>query len=255
MKILRLGNSQDFVGVDPAFSRESLLCSGLEAELGEPVEMVTKRAWPTERLPLLLRGWLEEEEPDVVFLQVPSYWFMYESVPLKLQRRLGRLGVAVGKRGQALADVSWLAHNRVFRTGRKLLTRVIGGEANFTAEEVIERMTAVVREVVRHEGVVLHVQGPPSDAHYGHSRRAMARLEQSRQQVTQKLAELCAAYRVSFRGYPVPTWQTGEGPKSGGDGVHYGAEGNAVWAAPRVADIAAAVREARGTGAGEARQR
>jgi hypothetical protein len=249
MKILRFGNSQDMDGRVPAeHSVDALLRKGLEAELGEPVEIVTRRAWPTPGLVPRVREWMDEIQPDVVLIIVLDYWFMYESVPVRMKRRFGSAGVKVGQAGQNVAQVSWLAHNRGFRTGRRLLTRLIGGEASFTPDEVVETMTACIKQILRHEGVILHVQGPTADQPFGQGRRAVNRLEQKRLRVTAQLAEVCTRYHVSYRGFPVPRWQDGPKLETSGDGLHLTARGNMALLEPYIRDVAAAIREIRGSG-------
>jgi hypothetical protein len=249
MKVLRFGTSQDFVDVAPEFSYENQLRKALEAELGEPFEVVTKRAWPTERLPGLLRQWMEEEQPDVVMMNAISFWFMYPSVPLKLKRKYGRTGVKLGDAGLGMANIPWLAHNPVFHAGRKLATRLIGGETHFTADQVVDVLSACVKEAIRQEGVVVYVAGPAGIAAYAdHTRRAMDEMETRRQYVTERLAAMCAQYRVSFRRYERPTYETGEAPIAGRDRLHTGAEGNAVLVGFHVQAVAEAIRAARGVG-------
>ena len=135
MKILRLGSSNDtvaqFVAGEP---RELVIQRELERQFEEPIDVVTKRIWPTERFPELLSRWLDEENPDIVTVPVIGYWFNFESVPLRLQRRLGRLGERLGSTGKRAADVPWLAHNAAFRAARNAAQRTIGGETYFTCD-------------------------------------------------------------------------------------------------------------------------
>lgn len=249
MKILRLGSSEDAPGrLPPEFMREHLIQQGLERELGEPIEIATQRAWPNQRLPEMVRRWMDEEEPDMVTMHVTGYWFMYQSVTRKLRRRWGKFGQTVGQAAHDSADVPWLAYNPVFRFGRRVVTRVIGGETNFTPDEVVQRVTDSMKEIIRHEGVILLVWGPGGRSRHGdHSRKAAAAMEARRLSVTARMREICAQHRVAFIAREEPMWKLGIAPKKGRDGLHADEEGAVVDAAREVAQIVAEIRRVRGS--------
>ncbi|MFN0096658.1 MAG: hypothetical protein ACKVVT_18020 [Dehalococcoidia bacterium] len=247
MKLLRLGSSQDAPGrVPPEYSLEHLIREGLSRELGEPVEVLTKPIWPTARLPELVRGWMTDFQPDFVRMGVVGYWFMYESVPLKLQRRFGRPGQAVGDAGKRATEVPWIAHNAAFRFGRRVAQRTIGGATPFSAEQVVACVTATLSEVVRHEGVMVQLRGPDGRARIGdYSKSAIDRMELRRKDVTGQLAALCARHHVTFVGYDEPRWRAGTAPPRSGDGIHAGIEGNVAEAAEVIREIASQVQRER----------
>ena len=222
VKILRLGSSNDtveqFVAGEP---RERVIQRELERQLQEPVTVVTKRIWPTERFPELLSRWLDEEDPDIVTVPVIGYWFNFESVPLKLQRRLGRFGERLGSTGKHVADVPWLAHNAAFRAVRNVAQRTIGGETYFTCDQVISCVHQIVREVVRREGIALIVQGPFGGQHLsGGSRRAVNREERRRLVVNAGIREVCRSHQVTFIEHVVNRRLKGTAFSTIGDGLH-----------------------------------
>lgn len=251
VKILRFGTSQDAIDVPPEMRLDYMLARGIEAEIGEPVEMVMRRAWPTPRLASDLKQWMEEEEPDMVLMYVIEYWFTYNSVPLKLRRRFGRPGKALGQAGLNMAKKPRLAHNRVFQTGRKLATRIIGGETYYTPDQVIESLTACIKEAIRHESVIVHVTGPTGFVDLGdYSKKASAEFERRRLYVQDRIGEVCDQYHVRFRRYDRQVRLTGEAPNPGKDGLHVEADALKSWIPDTVAELVATIREARGVGAG-----
>ncbi|MFN0096659.1 MAG: hypothetical protein ACKVVT_18025 [Dehalococcoidia bacterium] len=248
MKLLRLGSSQDAPGRVPGqFSLNNLIQEGLSRELGEPIEVITKPAWPNARMPEMVRRWMDEYEPDMVAMRTVGYWFMYESVPIKLRRRFGRVGKKIGDAGHNASDVPWLAFNPGFRLGRRIATRLIGGETNFTPDEVVNTLQACIKEVVRHEGTILYVNGPGGRSRHGdYSKQGIARMEARRQYVTRRMAEVCAQHRVTFIPHEVPMYELGTVPPRGKDALHYDVEGNLVEAARNIAELAAEIRRVRG---------
>ncbi|WBL34841.1 hypothetical protein O0235_08535 [Tepidiforma flava] len=179
MKVLRITNSND-VTPGATTSRPALIASVLEARFGEPVEMVVKTAWPNDRMPAIVGKWLDEERPDIVWLGINPFWFNYPSVPLRLRRKLGPLGDRLARLGLDAAANPVIGPSRPFRLARNLLLRTVGGDYHFEPEEVLPRIEASIRRILRQEGVVLAVWGP-----FGRSRwsvtRAQAAAEQRRQ--------------------------------------------------------------------------
>lgn len=164
MKILRLTNSNDFAGdvADVDRSYRSIEAR-FAAEFGEPVETIRKVIWPADDLPEIVERWVKQHQPDIVFLKTSSFWFAYESVPLRVRRRLGRVlgraGRTAGDAGFKAAKKPWLAYNPVFRKLRYIAQATIGGDTHMSVEYAFENMAAVMRRVVRHEDVLLVVRG------------------------------------------------------------------------------------------------
>jgi hypothetical protein len=250
LKVLRFGSSNDtvpqFVAGEP---REAVIQRELEQQLGEPVIVVTKRVWPSGRFPGLVARWIEEEGPDVVTIPVLGYWFNFESVPLKLQRRLGRLGIALGNTGKRAADIPWLAHNPVFRLVRQLAQRTVGGSTYFTCDEVIDCIGACVREVAQREGIVLIVQGPyGGQGLAGSHRKALAREESRRQIVNAGLREVCARHHVKFVEHRTNRREMGTDFSTIGDRLHMDDAGQRASALEWAGIIVDEIRRARGEG-------
>ena len=222
MKVLRFGSSNDtverFVAGEP---REAVIQRELERAFEEPVEVVTKRIWPTAKFPSLFERWLDEEQPDIVTIPVIGYWFNFESVPLKLQRRFGRIGEGLGTAGRRAADVSWLGHTAPFRAGRALAQRTVGGETYFSTQEVLDCVAECVRATARREGIALIVQGPFGGQDLaGKSAAARRREEQRRQTVNAGLRAVCEQHRVRFIEHRVNRRELGTSFSTIGDALH-----------------------------------
>ena len=220
MKILWLGNSSDQRGrIADAHMRSNLLAKGFEQATGEPVEVVVKSIWPNEQLLPLVERWMDEEQPDIVMLRTVSFWFNYESVPLRLERLLGPLGKPVKDAGLGMAKSSWLGERAFFHWLRRWSQRTIGGDTYFTPDEVIERQSAVIRAIVRREGVALVAYLPKARADYYPSARIKRRAEARRRKVHDALARLCDELHVPYHGSSHALYLT-ETPTTVGDRLH-----------------------------------
>ena len=198
MKILRLTNSNDFYG-DVADSERGyrVIESALMADTGEEVVTARRIIWPADHLPELVERWVEEEKPDVVFLKTSAFWYAYESVPRRLQRRFGRPGKTVGTAGLKAAATPSVAHNALFRKLRYLAQATIGGDTNFTVDYCIENMEAVIRRVLRHEDTLLVVRGSRGGRERPEvPKKVGARHEARRIEFNDRLNALCADLSV-----------------------------------------------------------
>lgn len=202
MRVLLLGSSNDTGGwVEGGKKKHEIVQERLSAELGEPVEFIVKGIWPTAELPGLVAGWIERYEPDVVYLNTGSYWFLYRSVPLRMKRLLGRVGGdTVGDAGFRFADSKRWAHNAVFRTIRRALQETIGGDTHFTTQEVIDRMSECARIAVRREGAVVVVKGPHGKARLTRNPRKFRRDERERLKLHTALETLCGQLHIVYDG-------------------------------------------------------
>ena len=112
-----------------------------------------------------MERWVEESQPDLVYVNTGSYWFLYRSVPLRVERLLGRVGgERLGDAGARVAKSKRWAYNAPFRFTRRVLQATIGGDTNFTTQQVIDRMSDCVRIAARAEGAVVVVKGPHGKA-------------------------------------------------------------------------------------------
>lgn len=229
VRVLLLGDSNDtgqwFEG---GKKKHEIVQERLAADLGEPVEFVVKGVWPTAELPRLVERWVAQCEPDVIYLNTGSHWFLYRSVPLRVKRLLGRVGgEAAGRAGFRIAESKRWSHNAVFRGLRRLLQQTVGGDTHFSTDEVIERISECVRIAVRREGAVVVVKGPHGKRRYSRSARGFARDERERLRFHRELESLCGQLHVTYDGVGaeavrhLPEYGRGT---TVGDGLH----GNAV---------------------------
>ena len=226
MNILLLGTSSDAgTWFEGGRKRHEIAAERLEADFGEPVSVTVKSIWPTEKLPGLVAGWVEEYQPDAIHIRVPAFWFLHRSVPLRAQRLLGRFGLAIGQTGFRMAASRRWGHNRVFRGGRYVLQSTIGGDTNFTVDEVIERISECVRIAVRREGTAVCVKGPHGKSKYATTKRGVERDEQKRLRVHRSLELLCAQLHLPYDGSQEHVYQKAIYKNTKiGDGVHGNAQ-------------------------------
>lgn len=240
MKLLRLTNSND-VTPGATTSRPALIARALEARFGEPVEVVLKTPWPNERMPDIIGRWLDEEQPDVVWLGINPFWFNYPSVPLRLRRRLGPVGELLARLGLMAAANPVVGPSRFFRLSRGLLLRTIGGDYYFEPGEVVQQVEASIRRILRQEGVVLAVWGPHGRARWSVT-RAQAAEEQRRQAVVvAALERLSRELHFSYAGAGTPVYLSGETPELAPDRFHFGGSYEGESAERHAAFLAAAI--------------
>lgn len=225
MRILRLGNSEDFsTRVEERERAWHIAQSNLEAIVGEPVETVLRPIFPSPELPGLVRKWLDETPPDIAFLKVSWYWYGYESVPRRIERLFGRAGKPVARVGLSAAAKPGLAHNRAFRFGRRMAHRIIGGDTQVPTSEVLRIMEEVIRAVIARENIALVVKGT------GDGRREQdglqgfyGRFQKRRAEVEGGIERLCNELHVPYTGtrhdFSIPQ------EKLTGDLIHRGAVG------------------------------
>ncbi len=157
--LLWLANSDDVGDFTPIEGRAYILVAkALEAELGRKVEVVVRSVWPAPELPEIIGRWMEKYRPDLVLFKVNSFWYLYRSVPLQLQRRFGWFGKAASSAGKAAARRRWISERWAFHAVRGLLLRTVGGASYFTVAEVVATVEVCTRRMLRHEdvGIVLH---------------------------------------------------------------------------------------------------
>jgi hypothetical protein len=228
MRILRLATSDDTLPTVQESERGyRIVEQAIAAETGQTVETTCREAWPDANLPAVIDRWIDSLQPDIVFFRVSSYWFTYQSVPLKLQRsRLGWPARMAANAGFASAARPWPGNTAAFNTGRNALRRVVGSAVHFTPEQVIEAVTACIRRVLQHENVVLVVRGPLIAETAGCSRAIRDRAEEDRRRVDRAIARLCAEVHVHYTGCreapPLPSVARFRGP----DRLHLNAAGH-----------------------------
>lgn len=231
MKLLFLGNSSDTgAWIDESSRRVSIMHERLKADLAVDAEILAKNCWPNERMVSLVQRWMDEFEPDFVFLNIAAYSFTYESSPLKVRRILGKMGEPIGDAGMRLAESKRWSHNAAFRMLRQIGQASFGGDTHVSAEDAATRYSELIRSILRKEGVVLAVKGPGGRRNPGLTRRQARRHEARRQVVHQQIRQLTSQLRVPYLGSAEPRWKTNPTPRhtTVGDGLHSNEAGHLV---------------------------
>lgn len=201
MKILRLTTSDDNAGhQDPGTSAADVCARVITETTGEPVENVARSPWPAPGLPDLVDRWLDTYQPDIVLLKVNSFWFNYLSVPLLLERKLGRAGKFLNRAGVRAGETSWLNRTRAFQLTRQGLIRVLGGATYFTPDEVVASMQDCARRVLAREGIGLVIQGPESRMNHLLAPKAARAHERRRLKVHHGMRKFADEVHVPFFG-------------------------------------------------------
>jgi hypothetical protein len=229
MKVLWLCNSNDDTrrpGVEKGLRRPEVMVARLAADLGEPVDLVVKPAMPSPEFPAIVARRMEEEAPDVVWLNVANYWINYESTPLKVKRWLGRLGEGPARVGFKVADR--FAEHRSYRGLRQLIQRTIGGDPRFTPAEVLASVEAAARQVIRDESRILIIEGPRDRVRFYGAGRAASRMERRRQWLHRELRDLAGSMHCAYYGSDEPLRRQLRNLSLGKDAFHMDSRGHAA---------------------------
>ncbi len=202
MRLLRLTSSDDFLPAPPEALSHAIASRRFTEITGEPVDVTLKRFWPTPGFDAALPRWLDEVDPGFVFFIVPSYPVCYESVPLRMERRLGRAGRFLNSGAQHTAS-SWIGRTAAFHAGRRLANRTIGGDPLVTVPEYMGYVGRAVRAILAREGVILVMRGPRTP--FGvETAAAKIRSESRRQHLNRELTALCERSHIPLRIYQEP---------------------------------------------------
>jgi hypothetical protein len=225
MRVLRLTNSNDENPLVPEDERAPAVAArAISALTGESVETEIRHIWPGRSLPERAVHWIDEVRPDVVLVRASSFWVTWESVPLKLQRRLGRLGTPLARAGFKIGANDKFAYQATFRRGRIWAARTVGGVTYFTPQEATELLSAMLRRIRTNESLIVVVRGPSYSHNAAASRRAHERAESRRAELEELLAGECERLHIPF-------WPRREPLSEAhllGDDVHDNAEGHRV---------------------------
>ncbi len=159
VRVLWLGNSDDVGDFVPMASRAHVVAARhVERELGRPVELTVRAAWPDPELPAIVDRWVARYRPELVMFKVNAYWYLYKSVPLKIERSLPWAGRLAASAGAAAGRRRWITERRLYHAGRSLLLDTVGGATHFSVAEVVETVEVVTRRLLQAErtGIVLH---------------------------------------------------------------------------------------------------
>jgi hypothetical protein len=229
MRVLMLVNSNDTKTHDKGAKRFDIIGQRLEQEFGEPVEVITRSIWPRESMPQAIGKWMDEFEPDMVYLNVVAIWFQYESVPLRARRLFGLRTRTVGNAVFNMANAKWWMRNAAFRGVRNTARWVVGGDHHFTADEVIERVGESVRIISRHEDSVLLVKGARALSQHATNPYRARKAERDKWKVDAALREICAQYHATYSGLDRPSSVARRGMKHRAkDRLHLNEAGHAA---------------------------
>jgi hypothetical protein len=227
VRILRLTNSADEMPAVPDHLRSAAICERVvREETGEPAETIARIFWPGPELPAILERWLTRYEPDVVLIRCASFWVAYESVPLKLQRTLGKPGAWLSRLGLRVGGNRTIASNRFARVLRQWAVRTIGGSTYFTPEGATESVAAILRTVLAREATVPVVRGPGHTLNAAGNKRGYERALRRNIAFDDQLAELCKRLHVAY----IPARVVVDSPTLLiGDDVHSNIEGARIF--------------------------
>ncbi len=247
MKILRLGSSDDVGG---RVAADAMAYRIVEQELtritGLEFTTVVRRIWPTSALPGLVERWMDEERPDVVFIKAaPAFWFTYESVPLKVRRKLGVVGQPLAEFGVRTSRNPWLVRNRAYHAARRMAQRVIGGDTHFTPEEVVAVMSQVLAVAARYEQAVTVATLPQGRVKHAVTAAGERRAEARRRRVEAALgSEMDRLHIEHTEPHPAARYQTGTSTPVGRDQLHSDEVGQRQRAAEEVELLLRGLRRA-----------
>ena len=204
MKILRLTNSSDVhPGVAPEERSPAVAERIVSEATGEPVETVVKGLWPTPGFPAVLERWINEYEPDVVFIRLSSFWVAYESVPLRIRRRLPqRIGEPVATAGVRLGDRPWLIERRAYKLARTAVVRTIGGDTHFTPQEVGQTFDGMFRRILEDESILPVVRGTNLLLNSAGTKSGLERSKRRVSALNHEVEAACTRNRVQFFAEP-----------------------------------------------------
>jgi hypothetical protein len=199
VKVLRLTNSNDVLAsLAPSLLASEVAARVISDRCGEPVETVSRVIWPGDELPAIVERWIARYEPDIVFLRAASFWVTYESVPLRIQRRMGRVGRWLAVIGLGLGGNPRVASSPLFRAVRRASVRVIGGDPHFTPEEATRHVAETLRVILAHESVIPVVRGPGHTHNAGGDPAGLLRAHARNDAFDAQLAALCATLHVAY---------------------------------------------------------
>jgi len=252
MRILRLTNSNDALEEIPAELRSGAIAERVVAELtGEQVETIQRVMWPSAVLPGIVDRWIRQYEPDIVFVRTSSFWVSYESVPLRVRRKLGRFGGVPSRIGLKVGGDPRFASSRAGKAIRRMAARTIGGDTHFTVEEAARHMEAVVRVVLAYESILPVVRGPGHAFNAAGTARGLAGSRRRCDEFESILSDFCRRLHVAF----APAGSIGHQHSFlRADEVHEGPEGQRLYGEFEGALIARAWLEAKASGMPPARR-
>lgn len=203
MKILRLTNSSDlYPGIPPERRSPAVAERLIASATGESVETIQKAMWPTPEFPDVVQRWMEQHQPDVVFFRLSSFWVAYESVPLRVSRKLGRFGGPVANAGLRIGERPWLVERAAYKATRRAVVRVVRGDTYFTPTAATEILTEVFRKIATQESVIPVVRGTSLLLNSSGSKAGLSRSKSRVAELNHLTEAACNAARIPFFAEP-----------------------------------------------------
>ncbi len=199
VKVLKLCTSDEFAPGVPDEARAYRVAERIIAErTGEQVETVLKTIWPTEALPDVIQRWQKEYRPDVVLFLVSPFWMTFESVPLALERRFGRVGGWVGRTTTRVGEHPRLSGSLPVRLARKLSLMLLRGAYYFEPDQVESVVESCLHRLLESESLDVVVRGPLNALGLHGSTRSLRAAEARRRRTDALLARTCARLHVKY---------------------------------------------------------
>ncbi len=238
MKVLVLGGSRQFAR--PGVTEEQSVAAQTDLEhraLALPIESVRKMIWPTEKLPGLVEEWVRETAPDMVVVAINEAWYNYEGVPLKKVRKRGPIGRLTNHLWRVVAENPRVMNSKLAHRGRRKLAEATGAEPEFTPEQVVDRMSAVFRTILRSdESASVIVVGPFNLPEFdvAYSKKAASKRLVRREKVNTGISKLCRELHLDHVDMYHEVLQQRQTPTLLADGLHTDVAGSrqeaAFWA-------------------------
>ena len=198
MKILRLSHSSDTFPVPAPEERSWAIAERALAEAsGESATTVIKPLWPTPGLAAAVDRWMEAERPEVVFLWVSAYWFLYGTIAERLRRILPGPARPLATGAGQLGRLKWLTQSRPLEPVKGLAERVIGTAALLSPDESVAIVEAVIRQILLREECLVVVRGPTTPVYF-RTPRHQRRAQDLTTEVDRRMADLCGRLHLPY---------------------------------------------------------
>ncbi len=231
MKILRLSHSSDTFPIPAAEERTWAIAERALAEAsGQPTTTVIKTLWPTPGLVAAVDRWMEAETPDVVFIWVSAYWFLYGTIAERLRRILPGPARPLATGADHLGGLKWLTESRPMQPVKGLAERTIGTAAMLSGDETVAVLESVIRRVLAREECLVVVRGAATPIYF-RTPRQQRRAQELTADVDRKMAELCGRLHLSYiSGAPIDSMEEEEALRQA-DRVHWNKRGHELYGA------------------------
>jgi len=196
LRVLRLGNSLDFLGDLPAGTRAWEVAQAmLEAETGRAVETIVKRTWPSPALSDILERWIGQLRPHILVICVSSFWVETETLSGRFNQ-FGRAGRTIADASRKASLKPIVAERGLYHLGRRLLLATLGGRPAYTPAQIEAWLEGWLRTACRHEDLGIAVVGTPFSPDTMARPPARERATRRKDDLRERLARLCGRLKV-----------------------------------------------------------